>query len=581
MLMTSLIGNRAGQKLGNYQLKRIIGQGAFAEVYLAEHVYLKRQVAVKVLHSQLAKEDQESFLNEARTIARLQHPNILSVLEFGVEEGIPFLVMDYAPRGSLRERFPRHAHPTPLAVLPFIKQAAAALQYAHQENIVHRDVKPENMLLSAQDELLLSDFGMSLGIQSSRSQSMDDIAGTIAYMAPEQLRGVPVAASDQYSLGIVLYEWLSGDCPFHGSFSETASQQVMAAPPPIKSPAVSPEVEAVIQQALAKTPEQRFASVQAFADAFEQATLEVEGTLRAPEGWWPPGVYQQLPTTGSIDGQLTLRESSSPIAGQFSTPQLPPLEPPIGPSKKARKMPARGLAIGLIVLALLVVISGITYLSFNAGQPGTQQQDQTSVQIGGAAAAWQGRYKQVVSEKPLFADTLSQNMNKWDSGVNSVLSCLFKSGGYHVISRRLYSPNWCFTDPPRRFNNFAYQVQMTIVQGNEGGVVFGLTLTAAKQPAHCYFFSLNRNGTYTLWMLINTQYKILLHRPNAVIKTGLNQPNQLTVLTQGNQIALFINKQYVVSVLTNAPASGIVGLFATNLPDTTDIAFSNLEIWKL
>lgn len=378
--MPSLIGDRVGQKLGNYQLKHLIGQGSFAEVYLAEHVYLKTQVAVKVLHIQLAKGDQESFLNEARTIARLKHPSILSILEFGIEGGIPFLAMDYASRGSLRERFPRHTHPTPLVVLPFLKQAAAALSYAHQENIVHRDVKPENMLLGEQDELSLSDFGMSLGVQSSRTQSMEDIAGTIAYMAPEQIQGQPVPASDQYSLAIVLYEWLSGDLPFSGSFSEIASQQVMTAPPPIQAPAVSAEVEAVLQRALAKSPEQRFPNVQAFADAFEQATLEVRETFRAPGGWQPPGIHRQLHTAPSIEEHPTLRKNSGPTTEKAQILESVALGSLL---KKTRKGLSRGIVIGILVLAVLMVLSGIAYLGlldFGVARVGSPPQGETSAQ---------------------------------------------------------------------------------------------------------------------------------------------------------------------------------------------------------
>lgn len=578
--MTSLIGNRAGQRFGNYQLKQIIGQGSFAEVYLAEHIYLKTQVAVKVLHTQLAQEDQESFLNEARTIARLKHPDILSVLEFGIEEGIPFLVMDYAPRGSLRERYPSHTHPTPITVLPYIKQAAAALQYAHQENIVHRDVKPDNMLVGARDELLLSDFGMSLGIQSSRTQSMKDIAGTIAYMAPEQIRGQPVPASDQYSLGIVLYELLSGDLPFSGSFSEIASQQVMAAPPPITSPAVSPEVEAVIQRALAKMPEQRFPGVQAFADAFERATLEVGGTFRAPTGWLPPGVYQQLQTSPSIEEHLTIRENSRPTT--VKVPTLVAEAPGILPPKTAQKRLSRGVVIGLLALALLVAISGIAYLGFmgfSAGRVDSQPQGESSAQTGVSAAAWQAKYTQVTSQKPLFADPLNQNTNGWDRGAVKKNSCFFINGTYHSSSLVPYNAGLCGNKKLSGLGNIAYQVQMTILQGNEGGIFFRLTVPN-KTHLLSYFFSLNRNGTYNLWA-INTRFKTLLHNSSRAIKAGLNQPNLLTVIAKGKLIAVYINKQYVNSIVDNSSTVGMIGMFAQSLPDTTEVAFSNLAVFPV
>src|SRR5215471_12275416 len=150
--------DRIGQQLGNYRLLRLLGRGGFAEVYLAEHVYLKRRAALKVLHTSLEDEDVEQFLAEAQTLARLTHPHIVSVHEFGVEQGTPFLVMDYAPRGTLRQRHPPGSWLSLEVTVAYIKQVAAALQYAHNHQVIHRDVKPENMLLGAQQDVLLSDF---------------------------------------------------------------------------------------------------------------------------------------------------------------------------------------------------------------------------------------------------------------------------------------------------------------------------------------------------------------------------------------------------------------------------------------
>lgn len=223
--------DRAGQQFGNYRLLHLLGQGGFAEVYLGEHVYLGIHAAIKVLHTRLSKDDLEGFRDEARIIARLVHPNIVRVLEFGVEASIPFLVMDYAPKGTLRQRHPKGSRLSIDTILPYIKQVAAGLQYAHNEKLIHRDIKPENMLVGRNREILLSDFGIALVAQSSRSQSTQDMAGTVPYMAPEQLQGKPRLASDQYALAVVVYEWLSGERPFHGSFTEIASQHMFVPPP--------------------------------------------------------------------------------------------------------------------------------------------------------------------------------------------------------------------------------------------------------------------------------------------------------------------------------------------------------------
>ncbi len=267
------MADRVGQRLGNYQLIRLLGEGGFAEVYLGEHIHLGTQAAIKVLYTQLISDDVGKFRTEARTIARLIHPHIVRVLDFGVEEKTPFLVMDYAPNGTLRQRHPKGTLLPLDTILDYVKQVAEALQYAHDEKLIHRDIKPENMLLGRRNEILLSDFGIALVAQSSRYQSAQKMAGTMAYMAPEQIQGHPRTASDQYSLGIVVYEWLSGDRPFHGSLTELVGQHLTVPPPSFqeKVPTISPLIEQVVLKALAKDPKQRFASVSEFAIALEQA----------------------------------------------------------------------------------------------------------------------------------------------------------------------------------------------------------------------------------------------------------------------------------------------------------------------
>ncbi len=161
-------GGREGQQLGNYRLIRLLGQGGFAEVYLGEHIYLDTSAAIKVLHTQLDSDEVESFRAEARTIARLVHPHIVRVLDYGVEGKTPFLVMDYAPNGTLRKRYPKGV-PLPLStIVSYVTQLADALQYAHEQKVIHRDVKPENMLLDRRNEVLLSDFGIALVAQSKQ-----------------------------------------------------------------------------------------------------------------------------------------------------------------------------------------------------------------------------------------------------------------------------------------------------------------------------------------------------------------------------------------------------------------------------
>src|SRR6266446_292691 len=266
--------NRVGQQLGNYRLLRLLGRGGFAEVYLGEHLYLKRRAALKVLHISLEDEDIEPFLAEAQLLARLNHPSIVRVHDFAVEQGTPFLAMDYALHGTLRQRHPPGSCLSLAATVTYVKQVAAALQYAHNHQVIHRDVKPENMLVGANQEVLLGDFGISLLSPSPEQLSTQNMSGTLPYMAPEQIRGKPTFASDQYSLGIVVYEWLCGERPFVGPQWQLAYQQVSDPPPPLreKDPSLPEAIEAVVLKALAKDPRERYEGVQQFAQALEQVS---------------------------------------------------------------------------------------------------------------------------------------------------------------------------------------------------------------------------------------------------------------------------------------------------------------------
>jgi serine/threonine protein kinase len=356
------MADRVDQQLGNYRLIRLIGQGAFADVYLGEHIYLKTPAAIKVLQTRLAKDDLQGFLNEARAIANLVHPDIVRVLEFGVEGDTPFLVMDYASNGTLRQHHPKGTLVPPATIAQYVKQAAAALQYAHDQRVVHRDIKPENMLLGRNNDVLISDFGIAVMAQSSRYESGQEVGGTIAYMAPEQLQGRAVPASDQYSQGVVVYEWLCGERPFQGSFPEIASQHMLAPPPPLQTKLIGLPVgiEEVVQTALSKDPQQRFMRIQAFATALEHACQDVPPLSRAsgqqlpfpvgnnrPLQSSPPSIPLSPPTPSGSYGSASMSQSESKMSTmpgkQLSTPNwgvLPTVPPsPLPQQGQGQVMP--------------------------------------------------------------------------------------------------------------------------------------------------------------------------------------------------------------------------------------------------
>src|SRR6266496_4163040 len=378
-----------GQQLGNYRLVSLIGAGGFADVYLSEHIHLGTQAAIKVLSTSLGSEGIEQFYRESRTIARLEHPHIIRVLDFGVEEdGTPFLIMSYAPNGTLRQRHPKGSRVPLSSVVTYVKQVASALQYAHDQHVIHRDIKPENLLIGRNHEILLSDFGIALVTQGS-SLRAQDMAGTIAYMAPEQIQAHPYLSSDQYSLGVVIYEWLSGERPFHGSFTEIAVKHGLTPPPPLceKVPMLSPAVEQVVLTALAKDPKQRFVTIQDFAIALEHASRAAEQTsLTTRPIFMSPQPAELSPPVKPMIGPAELLTPPSQPAPKTEVVHLPssaalsmlaaPVEQPVltqlspaQPQPVHRGLSRRAVLIGLAGVSVGAAGAGMVWLTRSQATP--------------------------------------------------------------------------------------------------------------------------------------------------------------------------------------------------------------------
>lgn len=332
------MAGQVGQQIGNYRLVLLLGQGSFGNVYLAKHLHLQTQAAVKLLHQRVEAHESNAFLQEARIIASLKHDHILRVLDFGFEQGMPYLVTEYAPNGTLRQRHPRGSLVPVAMILSYVQQIAQALQYAHNQELIHRDIKPENILFDEHGRVVLSDFGIAL--KGSRKLTEKDIAGTATYMAPEVFQGKPRRASDQYALGIMVYEWLTGRPPFQGDFYGLVGQHLTSPVPPLTQ--VPAEVAKVVYQALEKAPEDRFPTITAFAYAFEQA---VKGK---------PVVRENLETR------------SKPADLQSS--RIPPAVSPTNAVAKTLLFPRHGFVYaflsGLIAGLLWYGVSSIFYFGF-------------------------------------------------------------------------------------------------------------------------------------------------------------------------------------------------------------------------
>lgn len=325
--------DRTGQQIGTYRYLRLLERGGFGDVYLAEHIHLGTQAVIKVLHTQLTSDDARDFLNEARMI-RLLHPNIVRLLDFGLSrEDMPFLVMEYAQEGTLRQRHPKGTRVPLPTVISYVKQIAAALQYAHDQRIIHRDIKPENMLIGHNHVIMLSDFGIAAIAHTTSSLSMQDLAGTPSYMAPEQSQGMARAASDQYALAVCVYEWLCGAVPFQGTAMQVVMQHLLDSPPPLRQqmPTLPPAVEQVVLKALSKDPHHRFRTIAEFAVALEQASQAFPSLLSPASHSELASLSQNLPASilpvveeNSASSMSADLEADRPVASQTVVPLYDP-----------------------------------------------------------------------------------------------------------------------------------------------------------------------------------------------------------------------------------------------------------------
>jgi serine/threonine protein kinase len=266
-----------------YKVMRRLGGGGMASVYLAEHAQLKRLVVLKVLHTHLAKDPEmlERFRREAQAASQLVHPNIVPIIDSGSGENVSFTVMPYMPGGSYAERIATGVRP-PNEVASVVTQAATALDYAHRRGIVHRDVKPDNVLFDEDGHALVTDFGIAEARSQGRLTASGRAMGTPHYMSPEQAMGKLVdGRSDVYSLGIVMYEALVGFPPFDGPDAFAVGyKQVHEAPVPPQQ--VNSEIPGVINEivmrCLSKSPADRYARANDLADALIELLASQEGT---------------------------------------------------------------------------------------------------------------------------------------------------------------------------------------------------------------------------------------------------------------------------------------------------------------
>jgi serine/threonine-protein kinase len=327
-----VVGDVVGER---YELEELAGAGGMSSVYRAHDRLLDRKVALKVLHSHYGDDGEyvERFRREARAVARLSHPNIVTVIDRGDEDGRQFIVFEYVDGDNLKALVDRSGALPIATALSLAHQVARGLAFAHSRGIVHRDVKPQNVLLNGDGRAQVTDFGIARSLDVGRGVTQTGtVLGTSDYIAPEQAQGQRVSAqTDVYSLGVVLWELLTGEVPFPGeNFVAVAMRHINEPPPSVRErrPDVPPRLDAALRRAMAKDPADRFASMDEFCTELQASMRELEG-----------------PSEADTDATMVVR---SPSRGPRA-------------SRPRRRVPWLPLAVAAVIAALAIAAAVVVW----------------------------------------------------------------------------------------------------------------------------------------------------------------------------------------------------------------------------
>ena len=357
-----------------YRVLGKLGAGGMADVYCAEDTHLGRKVALKLLHTRFAQDQEfvERFRREASSAAGLQHPNVVGVYDRGEFDGTYYIAMEYCEGRTLKDIVARTAL-DPARAITITKQMLVAARFAHRRNVIHRDLKPQNVILDDEDNVKVTDFGIARAGASDITE-VGAIMGTAQYLSPEQAQGRPVTeASDLYSIGVVLFEMLTGKAPFDGDSAVAVALQHVNQPAPSPRetvPALPPELEAVVLKALAKDPAQRYNDADSFIKDLEvvearlrQGPVDVESTAV-----FAPMAATTAPTALAPVPATTAGATAPPPADVEPPPPPPPViaEPPAEPSDRSRR---RWLIVAL--LGGLALVALLAFLLFGSADKAT------------------------------------------------------------------------------------------------------------------------------------------------------------------------------------------------------------------
>jgi serine/threonine protein kinase len=588
-----------GQMLGPYRIIGKIGQGGMATVYKAYQASMDRNVAVKVLPGQLAESDEFSkrFRQEARTIARLEHPHILPVIDFGEDDGTTYFVMRYLEGGTLKSRM--EAGPLALDEIDRIfTQLCDALGYAHAHGVVHRDLKPANALVDEDGNIFLTDFGIAKILESAspRLTQTDAIMGTPAYISPEQAQAQQVdKRSDIYSLGIILFEMVTGRVPFVADTPLAVILKHLSDPLPLPSVIkadIPQSIENILLKALAKNREDRFASTSEFLASWKRALREME-TIRPQTQ--PPAVKVAPPPVQPVARPVP----SQPLPVSQTQPKPAPVAVATASDARPSSM-SKSWMIGCGVLACIVLSMGGIFFATSGARTGptatsTSVPTETplptdTLQPTDSAYAFTPTLDITATAlnalgKILFEDDFGTS-NRWKTGTNKDTSIEYLGD---ALNFQIFNEDAFAWSKPNDEYYENIHLEVTIINyGTDPHTAIGFMCNRQSDEDSYHFFAMTPSGyiiigrseagerDYILTDGEDWEYSNIIPEEASSYRIGLDCSNDGT-------LTVYVNGEMLTSVVDDYYTGGGVGLLAWSAGNFAkiDISFDDFLITNL
>ncbi len=577
---------QSGQMLGPYRIIGQVGQGGMATVYKAYQPSMDRNVAIKVLPMQLASSPEfvQRFKQEARTIARLEHPHILPVFDYGESDGTAYFVMRYLDAGTLKDRM-QAGRPLSLNEIDRIfTQLTDALSYAHAHGVVHRDLKPANALIDSEGNLFLTDFGIAKILESAspRLTQTDAIMGTPAYISPEQAQSRPVdQRSDIYSLGIILYEMVTGSVPFVADTPLAIILKHVSDPLPLPSrvkPDVSAAIEQVILKALAKDPKDRFATAAEFMSAWKKALSQNE-TSRQVASAIPTVLVQ--PETSAKETQVKPVAVPKPISR---------------PAPAAKSGMSTGWIIGCLAVACLgLSAAGIGIFAMN-GQGLSLFASATETPVPTNTIFVPPATETPIplpTETPvpvsnpgdmILEDDFAVTHDRWGTLDGEKSSVQYDQA---ALRMKLFEKNYVVWSRPNDENYRDIHAEITVINNDtHSTTAFGIVCAQQSEDWSFYYLAMTPAGQYAIIRATDGQDDVYLTNDGWADSDLINvNADQYRVSADcGNgTLTLYVDGHKVGSASDSTYSSGHVGLFAWSGEEVSaaDVSFDNFALSSL